>query len=81
MQQRGPHNPIQYTRRFRQYSVVPETQHQEAPFVQERVARCVAIQHLCMLGSVNLDDQSLLEADEIDNIGADRLLAAEFPAS
>ncbi|MCS3820849.1 hypothetical protein HNP30_004239 [Chromobacterium alkanivorans] len=59
--------------------VVPEAHDAETLRLQPSVARGVAAAFM-MLAAVRLYDQPRAEVDEIDDVGADYLLAAEFLA-
>ena len=61
----------------RQNIIVPEAQNSKALLAQERVAaRIILI--VGVLGAVRLNDQPLLEANKVGDIGFDHLLSAEL---
>ena len=70
-------NGLQHTFGVRQDFVVPETQY--APAVIFEPAGPVGITcALGMLTTIRLDDQSMVEADEIDDEGSDWMLSSEL---
>ncbi len=60
--------------------VVPETDDAVAERFERGGALLVVFHSIGMLAAVDLDDQLLLQAEEIDDVRADGLLAAEFVA-
>ena len=60
-----------------QYLVVPEPQNAIAPRLQPSRTILVLGKTLGVLTSVHLNDQSLLEAEEIDDEGAYRMLPSK----
>ena len=73
-------NDRQHAVAIAQHVVVPEAHHPVALARQERVA-CGILGTVRVLPAVNLDHKALVAADEINNEGADRLLADEFEAA
>lgn len=60
---------------FAEYFRIPEAQHGEAAPLQIAVARIGR-----MLPAVDFDDEPAFEADEIDHVAAQRMLAPELAA-
>jgi hypothetical protein len=60
-----------------QHFIIPETEYSIAMIGKPLVAENIALAG-GMLATVNFDDESLLPADEIDNVRADRYLADKF---
>jgi hypothetical protein len=78
--QRGPdafHDPFGLA----QHCIVPETQHPQAAPFQIPGPFCIVFAAFGMLAAVELDDEARLVAVDIDDIGRDRMLSAEFPAA
>ncbi len=66
---------------LRKNLVVPEADHLEAKGGQITVPVCVTLRPLRVLTSVNLYDEASLQANEVDNVGAYRPLAADSTAA
>ena len=75
-----PMDGFKYRAGLRQYVIVPETQDPVAAASQVRRAQGVAA-GLDMLAAVELDDQARLDAGEIDDVRAHRMLAAELASA
>ena len=59
---------------------VPEAEHLEAIGSQVAIAACVMRHLLCVVSTVNLDDQVFVQANEVDDVWAYRSLATELEA-
>jgi len=61
------------------YFIIPKAQHAVTmvgqPSITDRVARVCRV-----LTAVDFDDESLLAADKVNDVGTDRFLADEFEA-
>ena len=72
-------NHFKHTRHIAENVIVPEPQHTviaiREPFVANRVAGVIG-----MLSPIDFDDEATFSANEINNIGAYRLLTDEFMA-
>ena len=79
-QERSGPDPVENGLHFFQDLVVPKAQHDEASFAQENIAFRVTVEHLHTLGTIEFDDQSTLDAGEIDDVGADGMLATKLQA-
>jgi len=62
-----------------QYVVVPEAQQAIAAFAQPRIAIRIAFCR-SMLASISFNNEACLQTNEVRNISANRLLAAELGA-
>jgi hypothetical protein len=60
-----------------QHLVVPESQDAESLSLQPCCSRAVLLSSVAMLPAIDLDDEPSIEADEIDDVGANRHLSAE----
>jgi hypothetical protein len=61
---------------FHQYFMVPESKHPESPFGKP----CIAIRiagRFQMLATIDFHDQLTFQADEVDDIGPDRVLTSK----
>src|SRR5687767_2544253 len=76
-------DPVSDASRIIQNLVGRNSQHAEAELPQPRVARFIALGTLqaVMCRSVDLDDQRRLAAEEIRDIGFDRMLTAKLEAA
>jgi hypothetical protein len=58
--------------------VVPESKDPEAPGTQHTVAPTVVARALLVLPAIQLDNQAMFNADEVDDVWADRMLPSEL---
>lgn len=73
-------NHLKHALNMYQRIIVPETQHAIAHSLQISCASLVVHHLIRVLTTVQLDDQHSFRADEIDDVVADLVLAAEFEA-
>ncbi len=71
---------LRHTFRIRHHIVVPDS-HYAIPTISEPLIPNDVPLATCMLTSIQFHDQSAITADEIDNVGTDRLLAHELEAA
>jgi hypothetical protein len=57
--------------------VIPETKNSVITLSQPLIA-CLIVSAICMLATIDLKDQPLFSADEINDVATERLLASEF---
>src|SRR6185312_273475 len=79
MQRRN--DPFQYAFEILHHFVVPESQNTKAVRFEAPRPLLLVLVGIAVLAAIDLDDQAVLEADEIDDIAFDRLLPAEFGAN
>jgi hypothetical protein len=61
-----------------QYIIIPESDHSESVCFQPARPRRIFLDFLGMLGTIDLDYQSMSKATEIDNVVTDWMLAAKL---
>ena len=77
MEQTRP-NAFHNTFSIAEYFVVPKPKDLESSRFEKSCSRHVCFLLLCVMSAVDFQNQSLLEADEIDNVGTDDLLTPKF---
>jgi hypothetical protein len=62
--------------------VIPESQNIKTGGAQKRIARLVSftVHMISMLAAVELDGQMRLQTHEVEDVAAERMLAAELPS-
>ena len=60
---------------------VPEAQHAIAMLAEPDVSRCVVVLPFGMLSAIDFDHEVALQADEIDDVGTDGMLAPKAVAA
>ena len=70
----------QHRVRLAQHVIVPEPQHVESFVLEVLGTRAVVLPPFEMLAPVQFDHQPRLQAREVGEVGADPVLAAEFPS-
>jgi hypothetical protein len=63
-----------------QHFIFPEAQDPEAVLLQELRSRVICRGLLGMLSAIDFNDQSIFNADKIDDVWSDRVLAAKLEA-
>ncbi len=74
-------NSFQNGVNFVHYLVIPKPQHSVSSGLHPTRAVIVIFRLLCMVASVNLDHEALLEAEEIHDIGSNGVLSAKSVSS
>ena len=72
---------LQYCTRLFQYRVVPEAEHIEAKACEVIIPTGISLWVLSVLAAVYLNDESSLQADEVNDVRAYGSLAAELEAA
>ncbi len=73
-------NGRQHIISFQQYFIVPETKYAESNLFKCLCALYVVNMRIQMLTTVEFDNQSPLDADEIDDVASKLMLAPKFHA-
>src|SRR3954462_12409801 len=68
---------LQYRSGLLQHVIVPVARDDKAFGGESRITRCIALRFR-MLTPVDLDDEALFEADEIENVAFERNLSAKL---
>jgi len=58
--------------------VIPEAKYAKSFFLQKSVPRTIGSCLILMLTSVDLNNKPLLDADEVDDVWSDRMLAPKL---
>jgi hypothetical protein len=74
----GVDNPLQHCIGISQHLVVPEAKDPKAPLGQERCPTLIGLNVQRVLPAIQLDGQPVFRAAEINDVPANRVLAAEL---
>ncbi len=72
------HDRLEDTPRIAQYIVIPKSKHEKSIPLQESIPGVVGGCLVLMLTAVDLNDEPLLDANEVDDERPDRMLTPEF---
>jgi len=72
---------LKYTLQITHQFIVPNPKYPKTSCCEKGIALFIVLRLFGMLPTVELQDQVLVEADEIDNVSPNRLLTLEFQAA
>ena len=76
-----PMNFLKHCRSADKHVVIPEAQYPKPSRSQALTASCIVGDLLQVLPTIQFDHKLCVDADEVDDVAAHRVLAAEFPSA